>query len=429
MPDGGRNDNPSTAVQMVAVMVAMVVAVLLVALSLKMAPMHGLDFSVYQLGGRSVLNGNDLYTTPVMYSGGPLLFTYPPFAALLFTALAPFGQLAGARLFLSLAAVVALVVSALVLRHVVRLPTLRSVVLHPWLRPLTIVGAGLVLLLGPWRETSAFGQINILLFAGMIFDLLFRGRRWPTGFLTGVAAGIKLTPLVFGFYFLVRRDWAGLRNMVLGFFTTVGLGWLILPRESVLYWTQLLLDTSRIGGGGYVDNLSIKGAILHFAGPDYNSTPLWLVLCLATLALAGVVIKLADDDGARLAAISASALLMLLVSPVSWSHHWVWVAVFLPVQYLLTRRLPADAAGMRLIGWVLLVITTLVFYASPKIIGTVFGSENLNAQLPEPWLMASSAGVFCGAALEVYWLVVLRKLRRASPIPVHAENPPSAKSS
>lgn len=405
---------PSVVVQVLAVVIAVVASIALVMWSLSLSPIHGLDFSVYRMGGQSVLRGDDLYTTSVIYSGGPLLFTYPPFAALLFTVLAPFSQVVGARLFLSLAAVIAVILSTFLLRRLFRLRSVRDVVAHPWLRPLAIVGAGLILLLGPWRETSAFGQINILLMAAMLWDLLYRGRRWPTGFLTGVAAGIKLTPLVFGFYFLVRRDWAGLRNMVLGFFTTVGLGFLVLPRASVEYWTVLLPDTSRIGGGGYVDNLSLKGAILHFAGPDYNSTVLWLLLSLAALALAGVVIRMADDDGARLAAVSATALLMLLVSPVSWSHHWVWTALFLPVHFLLVRRAPRKAVGLSVVGWILLAVSIAVFYASPKEIGKLFGSEDLNSQIPELWLIASSAGVFCAIALLVYWLLILRKTGRAA---------------
>ncbi|GAA1343509.1 hypothetical protein GCM10009611_17200 [Arthrobacter roseus] len=401
-------------VQVLAVVIALVSSIALVMWSLSLSPIHGLDFSVYRMGGQSVLRGDDLYTTSVMYSGGPLLFTYPPFAALLFTMIAPFGQFAGARLFLGFAVVIAVVLSTFLLRRLFRLGSVRDVVAHPWLRPLAIVGAGLILLLGPWRETSAFGQINILLMAAMLWDLLYRGQCWPIGFLTGVAAGIKLTPLVFGFYFLVRRDWAGLRNMVLGFFTTVGLGFLVLPRASVEYWTVLLPDTSRIGGGGYVDNLSLKGTILHFAGPDYDSTALWLLLSLATLALAGVVIKMADDDGARLAAVSATALLMLLVSPVSWSHHWVWAALFLPVHFLQVRQVPQRAVGLTAAGWILLAASVAVFFASPKKIGKLFGSEDLNSQIPELWLMASSAGVFCAVALLVYWLLVLRKIRRAA---------------
>ncbi|MCB8808895.1 glycosyltransferase 87 family protein, partial [Escherichia coli] len=73
-------------------------------------------------------------------------------------------------------------------------------------------------------------------------------KRWPTGLLIGIAAGIKLTPLVFGLYFLATGNWRGLRNMALGFVGTIAFGFLVLPKESIAYWLQLLPDTSRIGG-------------------------------------------------------------------------------------------------------------------------------------------------------------------------------------
>ena len=83
-----------------------------------------------------------------------------------------------------------------------------------------------VLNLGPWRETLVFGQINALLMGLIAVDLLARNPRWTrgfpgSGFLVGVAAGIKLTPLVFGLYYLVRKDWRGLGNMAAGFTATV----------------------------------------------------------------------------------------------------------------------------------------------------------------------------------------------------------------
>ena len=102
-----------------------------------------------------------------------------------------------------------------------------------------------VLNLGPWRETLAFGQINILLMGLMVADLLTRshalGNGLPgSGFLVGVAAGIKLTPLVFGLYFLVRKDWRGLLNMGAGFAATVVVGWLLRPAESLQFWFEIL---------------------------------------------------------------------------------------------------------------------------------------------------------------------------------------------
>ena len=89
----------------------------------------------------------------------------------------------------------------------------------------------------------------------------------------GVAAGIKLTPLVFGLYFLVRKDWRGLLNMGAGFASTVLIGFLLRPAESLQFWLEILPDTSRIGGAGYVDNLSIKGCAAAFRRPGGRRSP------------------------------------------------------------------------------------------------------------------------------------------------------------
>ncbi|BBE23734.1 hypothetical protein MN0502_26170 [Arthrobacter sp. MN05-02] len=218
----------------------------------------GLDFRVYRMGGQSVVDGDgSLYTRSFGEGEGSLLFTYPPFAALVFTVLTLVSAETGAFLFVGLSVLIAAVTALLITRYLGGFRSVREVVRHPAALPLAIAGAGVVCLLGPWRETMAFSQVNILLFAMIAADLLSGPhRRMPTGLLTGIAAGIKLTPLVFGLYFLVRGEWKQLFTMAGGFFGTIALGFLLLPAESATYWLQMLRDTGRIGGEGYVDNLS-----------------------------------------------------------------------------------------------------------------------------------------------------------------------------
>ncbi|BCW59809.1 glycosyltransferase 87 family protein [Arthrobacter sp. StoSoilB20] len=387
---------------------------------------QGLDFSVYWFGG-SILNQSgtspsDLYGPTVASAGGPQLpFTYPPFAALVFGLLARLPQASALLVFNVAGVALAAWVAVTIVRYWSSKPDLRSALSSTkscW------IAAGLflaVLLLGPWRETLAFGQINIILMGMMVIDLLgglskrlpkrlsigwgFRG----TGLLVGVAAGIKLTPLVFGLYFLMRKDWRGLANMAVGFAGTVLLGWLLRPAESLQFWLEILPDTSRIGGAGYVDNLSIKGALLHFGVPHDAVNLPWMALSLATVILATVLVRTASAQGARVIAISTTALAMLLISPVSWSHHWVWMAVVLPAFAWTIKETPARYKAQRAVMGAVLAVSTLVFFFSPKTIGTVLGSPDLNVQTPGLWIMASSAGVFCAVAILVCWFVVLRR--------------------
>ena len=378
---------------------------------------QGLDFSVYWFGG-SILNDagaspSDLYGPSVAAAGGPELpFTYPPFAALIFGLLALWPQPAALMLFNVAGVAIAAWVAATIVKYWASK--------HDWRTALSsgrsrwIAGAVFlaVLFLGPWRETLAFGQINILLMGLMAVDLLGASRRRGfrgSGFLVGIAAGIKLTPLVFGLYFLMRKDWRGLANMSIGFAGTVLLAWVVRPAESLQFWLEILPDTSRIGGAGYVDNLSIKGALLHFGVPQDSVTVPWLALSIATVVLAAFLIRAASSQGARVIAMSTTALTMLLISPVSWSHHWVWMAVVLPAFAWTIKETPGRYRAQRIVMTAVLAVSTLVFFYSPKTIGTALGAADLNVQTPGLWIMASSAGVFCAVAILVCWLVALRR--------------------
>ncbi|MGO4247294.1 glycosyltransferase 87 family protein [Paenarthrobacter sp. RAF54_2] len=378
---------------------------------------QGLDFSVYWFGG-SILNDagaspSDLYGPSVAAAGGPELpFTYPPFAALIFGLLALWPQPAALMLFNVAGVAIAAWVAATIVKYWASK--------HDWRTALSsgrsrwIAGALVlaVLFLGPWRETLAFGQINILLMGLMAVDLLGpAGRRGVrgSGFLVGIAAGIKLTPLVFGLYFLMRKDWRGLANMSIGFAGTVLLAWVVRPAESLQFWLEILPDTSRIGGAGYVDNLSIKGALLHFGVPQDSVTVPWIALSLATVVLAAFLIRAASSQGARVIAMSTTALTMLLISPVSWSHHWVWMAVVLPAFAWTIKETPGRYRAQRIVMTAVLALSTLVFFYSPKTIGTALGAADLNVQTPGLWIMASSAGVFCAVAILVCWLIALRR--------------------
>ena len=380
---------------------------------------QGLDFSVYWHGGK-ILNAagqapSDLYRGNIDWAGGPALpFTYPPFAALFFGLLARLPEKLALGLFNTAGVLTAFWIAARAVRYWNAKATWRDTFRSPgngWAAAVVLLA---VLNLGPWRETLAFGQINILLMGLMAADLLVAKGRWArgvpgSGFLVGIAAGIKLTPLVFGLYFLVRRDWRGLLNMAAGFFTTILVGALLRPAESAQFWFDTLPDTSRIGGAGYVDNLSLKGALLHFGVPEAAVTVPWLVLSLLVVAMAAGIIKTASEQGARVVAISTTALAMLLISPVSWSHHWVWVAMVLPAFAWTLRETPRRYRGTRWLMGGVLAVSVLVFLFSPKTIGTALGAENLDLQTPGLWIMASSGGVFCALALMLCWLLVLRR--------------------
>jgi alpha-1,2-mannosyltransferase len=207
------------------------------------------------------------------------------------------------------------------------------------------------LLLEPVRSTLAYGQVNIVLMALVTLDCLAVAPRWPRGALTGLAAAVKLTPAAFVLFFLLRRDYRAAATAAGSFAATTAAGFALAGPDSVRYWTVTVFQTGRIGGPATAANQSIQ-AVLARAGLDPHTLPgtaAWLML--------SAVVVLATCRGMRHAlaasqdclALSLNAFAALLISPVSWSHHWVWCA---PALLTLAdrgrrhrRRLAAAAAA------------------------------------------------------------------------------------
>ena len=377
------------------------------------------DFEVYFYGGNRVLQTGETGVNELYAPRDGLPFTYPPFAALVFAAMALLGQAGGSVVFTASALLGAGVVSAWLARHYFGLGRWREAAADWRFRSVALAGTAAILLLGPWRDTFDFGQINIILMGLILADFALYGRaragasRWPAGLLIGIAAGIKLTPLAFGLYFLVRRDFKALAWMAAGFFGSIALAWALLPGASVTFWARILPDTGRIGGPGYVDNLSVKGLLLHVGMPDSTlTTMVWLVLALGLAALAAFVVKWALDADENFVAVSATAVLMLLVSPVSWSHHWVWMAVALPCMGFAIHRVPSRNGRMRVAGWIIVAATAVAFYLTPKYLAVMAGAHEWGKDPQTQWqLTLASLGVVCGAAMLVYWALAYRPAR------------------
>lgn len=189
----------------------------------------------------------------------------------------------------------------------------------------TVAAFVMALALEPVVETVGYGQVNAILMALVVVDVLGRrGRRWQ-GALVGVAVAIKLTPAVFLAYFLVRRDWRALAVAAGSAVACTIVGFLVAPRSSLDYWTEILFDPSRIGGLAYVSNQSLNGLLVRLELEDQR-TLVWFLLCAALgLALLAAMRRLVAE-GHNTAAMLMMGFYSLLASPVSWSHHWVWTA-------------------------------------------------------------------------------------------------------
>lgn len=340
-------------------------AALLLALTtvigLALGAWHGyLDLMVYRLGAQAWLDGDGVYgPLPALGNGEVHLpFTYPPLAAIAFAPLAALPEAAASAVMFAL--------------------SLAAIALTVWLvldriRPSTDRGVRLAVVLAtvaaaeyiePVRETLGFGQVNALLMAAVAFDVLTRSDKWPRGILIGIAISIKLTPAGFLLLFLLRRDWRAFATTIVSTIAAVGVAWLVMPDDSREYWFHKLSETGRIGAPHFAGNQSLKGLVFRLGLGESTSTLLWLGLSAIAVIFAAVWMRRLIADGKLTTALLVNAGVILLVSPISWSHHWVWVvpALAVAVDAALVNR--ADGRRDR---WLTAAIgaALVLFYLGP----------------------------------------------------------------
>jgi alpha-1,2-mannosyltransferase len=292
-------------------------------------PAYRVDLDVYRLGSAALLHGQALYgTLPPTGDGQLLLFTYPPFAAILLAPLAVLPYWAACLV----VTLLTLGLLALVLTTVLRALGARC----DWRR----VGALLLAaeVLEPVLRTVYAGQIDLLLLALVVLDVLVDTPRWPRGLLIGLAAAIKLTPAVFLLYFLLRRDTRATVTAVVTFLAATALGFLLAGADSVRYWTSALWDTGRVGEPAYAGNQSLLGLLARAGVPADARTAWWLPLVAVVLVLTALGVRRALAAGENTIALGVNAIGGLLVSPISWTHHWVWAVVVVLGWVVLARR-------------------------------------------------------------------------------------------
>ncbi|MGO4663027.1 glycosyltransferase 87 family protein [Terrabacter sp. 2TAF16] len=296
------------------------------------------DSDVYVMGARRILDGGDLYASTTSVD---LRFTYSPFAAAVFVPLALL-PVEVARWSLTIVSLIALVTTVVVVG--------RRLALKPWLMAWLVVATAA---LEPVLRNLLLGQINLILMAIVIVDLLVFPQRYR-GVLVGVAAGIKLTPAVFVIYFLLRKDWASAARAAGAFFATVLTGLVVSPSSTLAFWGGGFLGLGKFGADAVVgtDNQSLLAGVLRLLGRPEVPVTVQALLAIGGVILGSIAARKSLDRGGAVGQVEAVAWLALgglLGSPVSWTHHWVWITVVLAV--LVARQSPVRAALVLFIFW------------------------------------------------------------------------------
>jgi alpha-1,2-mannosyltransferase len=293
--------------------------------------LKGFDLRVYVDGGNLARHNADYLYAWSWHNHRGIKFTYTPFAALLFAAVTviPF------HLLMMLAALVSVGALAITLWVAFReLGWRRAEVAGP-----ALLLGGVALWLEPVQRALFLGQVELVLMALIVVDLSASDKRWWKGAATGLAAGIKLVPLLFIVYLVLTRRLRAAAVATAAFVVSAAIGFVFLPHDSSLWWFHhYFLDASRTGFVGASENQSLRGLLTRLAGSVNTGQAIWWPVAgavgVAGLAAATVLHR----KGQEFAGLMTCALTALLVSPISWDHHWVWVVPFLVVAVTAAYR-------------------------------------------------------------------------------------------
>lgn len=300
-------------------------------------PYNFFDMKIYHGAVVWWAGGNDLYE--FIAPRTTLGFTYPPFAGLVMAPMSvvPMAVAGWLNVFASVGAL-AVVLTALLRPIVDRMGG------SLWYT--VAIATPVAAAIEPVRETLGYGQVNLLLFALVIADLValrWQARRngedrvedgplrrfWLSGAWAGVGIGlatsIKLTPALFIFYLLVTRQWRAATTAIGTAFAVTFGTFAVAGHESMTYFTRVLWETERVGAADMTPNQSLAGLLARLY--DSIETPglLWLSFALVVLAVGMSRASTAHAEGDELTAFVLVGLTTNVISPISWTHHLVWV--------------------------------------------------------------------------------------------------------
>jgi alpha-1,2-mannosyltransferase len=248
---------------------------------------HQVDFDVYLMGAKQVFTGH-LYTSYLASPKEP--FTYPPISALLFIPFTAVSRVTAQAIWAALSTL--LLIGFLYC-------SLRA------LRP-------------RWHRS------DLALWSLILILPRLKSHSIPRGIMTGIAGALKLTPLIFvPFLFATRQIRAGCVALIT--FSLCGILMLIAaPSESWSYWTRYVFDAHRVGGVIYISNQSFRSTIYRFS---HGHVPEGLLILLVfSIGIVGLSTAVwAYRKSSPLLGILLCAVTGLLVSPITWAHHLVWV--------------------------------------------------------------------------------------------------------
>ncbi|WP_371479506.1 glycosyltransferase 87 family protein [Kitasatospora sp. NBC_00315] len=314
------------------------------------------DMLVYRAEGAAVVTGGDLYA--MRLPGWDLPATYPPFAAMLFVPSTWF-EISTLRMLVMLVNIALLALLAHLSFRLAGWPERR-------LRPAAVL---LVTGFGVWLEpvytTLQYGQVNLGIACLVLWDLTRPDSSRAKGMGIGLAAAIKITPGLFAVYLLLTGRIRAAVVSGAAFLAATLIGALALPGASYDFWTRYLWDSRRVGVVELVDNQSVRGAVARLLST--NNPGAAGLAAGAVVGLLGLTVAVAAGRSERVLRRAeawgtvCTALTALLISPISWTHHWVWCV---PLLVLLAAE-AQDRPRRLLLGLSLAVFLSYAMWLVP----------------------------------------------------------------
>ncbi|MFJ6406281.1 glycosyltransferase 87 family protein [Streptomyces hydrogenans] len=368
----------------------------------RVAHVNMLDVMVYRAEAETLRAGDDLYA--MRATSANLAMTYPPIAAVLFLPL----TLVGVPLMRTLSTAGNLLLVLALVRLSLQLvrPALASPARRADLWRTTLWVAAAVVWCEPVWTTLRYGQINLLVAVAVLWDFTRReGSRWA-GLGIGLATAVKLTPGLFVVLLLAaglllwRRDrgmnqWLRTALTATGVFLVTTLAMVVaLPADSKTFWTRTLFETGRVGHAEETANQSLSGVLARLMHTD--APGLWWLAAAVLLGGAAMALAIrAAVRGDKAVAVVVTAFTALMVSPISWSHHWVWCVPLLILLYdRATRAWPVTGA-------VALAFASFALWWVPHDPGRPELDQNAGQMLLSAVYPFTATAVFAGYALAV----------------------------
>jgi alpha-1,2-mannosyltransferase len=301
-----------------------------------------LDLDVYREAAQVAWSGGDLYGLRFTFVSLPYL--YPPFGILFLTPVAFLSDISAQVVWTLITLVAVIGYAAVCVKNFAadhfHTPTVYAVTI------------AFTLAMEPTESGINFGQINILLAVFLVLDLS-RHTGWiPQGVLTGVAAAVKLTPLLLAVYYLVTKQVRAALWTIGTFLACSAVAAVVFPKASWIYWTGTFLESDRVGVS-YISNQSINGLLQRIVGDTQAARIAWLLLAAAVAV--GVMVVAHHLFGTYPHLTDALVLAaILLISPISWTAHWILILPLLLVAALPDRPVPLLQGLAALLGLALL---------------------------------------------------------------------------